>query len=70
VLTLAPLYALEGGAAIYPAFATGPFAWRVAPLLDPQNDARPLSRASSAPPSWTALLTSRAGAGDPDRRGG
>ena len=40
VLTLAPLYALEGGAAIYPAFATGPFAWRVAPLLDETVRAR------------------------------
>jgi hypothetical protein len=33
VLTLAPLYPLEGGLAIYPALAAGPFAWRVAPLL-------------------------------------
>jgi len=40
VLTLAPLYALEGDAAIYPAFATGPFAWRVAPLLDEAARAR------------------------------
>lgn len=40
VLTLAPLYALEGGAAIYPAFASGPFAWRVAPLLDEATRAR------------------------------
>jgi hypothetical protein len=40
VLTLAPIYALEGGAAIYPAFATGPFAWRVAPLLEETARAR------------------------------
>lgn len=33
ILTLAPLYAVESGFPIYPAFATGPFAWRVAPLL-------------------------------------
>jgi hypothetical protein len=33
VLTLAPLYPLEGGLEIYPALAAGPFAWRVAPLL-------------------------------------
>ena len=33
VLTLAPLYPLEGGLQIYPALAAGPFAWRVAPLL-------------------------------------
>ncbi|HHW88948.1 MAG TPA: glycosyltransferase family 39 protein [Chloroflexi bacterium] len=40
VLTLAPIYALEGGAAIYPQFATGPFAWRVAPLMPVQARAR------------------------------
>jgi 4-amino-4-deoxy-L-arabinose transferase-like glycosyltransferase len=33
VLTLAPIYVVEGDAAIYPEFATGPFAWRVAPLM-------------------------------------
>ncbi len=33
VLTLAPIYPLEGGAGIYPAFATGPFAWRTAPMV-------------------------------------
>ncbi|HQY91801.1 glycosyltransferase family 39 protein [Caldilinea sp.] len=37
VLTLAPLYALEGAAEIYPEFATGPFAWRVASLMT-END--------------------------------
>ncbi len=35
VLTLAPIYPLEGGLAIYPQLATGPFAWRTAYLLDP-----------------------------------
>lgn len=35
VLTLAPIYPLEGKAAIYPEFVTGPLAWRVAPLLSP-----------------------------------
>ena len=34
VLTVAPILPLEGGVAIYPQLATGPFAWRVAPLLD------------------------------------
>lgn len=34
VLTLAPIYPLEGGANIYDEFATGPFAWRVAPLME------------------------------------
>ena len=33
ILTLSPLFALEGGAAIYPQLAAGPFAWRSAPLL-------------------------------------
>jgi hypothetical protein len=35
VLTLAPLYAVEVGLPVYGAFATGPFAWRVSPLLPP-----------------------------------
>lgn len=34
VLTLAPIFALEGGRLIYKEFATGPFAWRTAHLLD------------------------------------
>jgi hypothetical protein len=33
VLTLAPIYPLEGGASIYEEFATGSFGWRVAPLI-------------------------------------
>ena len=33
VLTLAPIQPLEGDASIYPEFATGPFGWRVAPLV-------------------------------------
>jgi hypothetical protein len=39
VLTLAPTHVLEGGGAIYPAFATGPFAWRVADLVAPDERA-------------------------------
>ena len=35
VLTLAPIYPLEAGLSIYPEFATGPFAWRTAPMLSP-----------------------------------
>jgi 4-amino-4-deoxy-L-arabinose transferase-like glycosyltransferase len=35
VLTLSPLYPLEGGAPIYAEFATGPFAWRTASWLTP-----------------------------------
>ena len=33
VLTLSPLFPLDGGARIYPQYATGPFAWRVADFL-------------------------------------
>ena len=33
VLTLAPIYPLEGRAMIYKEFATGPFAWRTAPFV-------------------------------------
>jgi hypothetical protein len=33
VLTLAPIFPLEGGLDIYEDFATGPFMWRTAPLL-------------------------------------
>ncbi len=33
VLTIAPIIPLEGRLSIYPALATGPFAWRVASLL-------------------------------------
>jgi len=33
VLTFAPIFPLEGGLEIYEEFATGPFAWRTAPLL-------------------------------------
>jgi 4-amino-4-deoxy-L-arabinose transferase-like glycosyltransferase len=33
VLTLAPIFPLEGGLGIYNSLATGPFSWRVAPLL-------------------------------------
>ena len=40
VLTLAPLFPLEAGCRIYPAFATGPFAWRIAPFMDAAKAAR------------------------------
>ena len=36
VLTLAPIYPLEGHTPIYPEFVTGVLAWRVAPLLSPE----------------------------------
>lgn len=39
VLTLSPIYPLEGGATIYPQFCTGPFAWRIAPFV-PGEDKR------------------------------
>ena len=37
VLTLSPLFPLDGGARIYPEFATGPFAWRVADFLNEEE---------------------------------
>ena len=37
VLTLAPVYVIEAGREIYPEFATGPFASRVADFLSPQE---------------------------------
>jgi 4-amino-4-deoxy-L-arabinose transferase-like glycosyltransferase len=37
VLTLAPIYALEGGADIYDLFAVGPFLWRSGSLLQPED---------------------------------
>ena len=37
VLTLGPLFPLEAGLDIYPAFATGPFAWRTSPYLDAES---------------------------------
>jgi protoporphyrinogen oxidase len=40
ILTLAPIFALEGGYDIYPAFATGPFAWRVSPYVEAGKAAR------------------------------
>ncbi len=41
VLTLAPIFPLEGGAEIYEEFATGPFAWRTAGFL-PENERKEL----------------------------
>lgn len=40
ILTLAPIYPLEGGAPIYPEFVTGPMGWRVATLLTPEERTR------------------------------
>jgi len=37
ILTLAPLYALEGGCDIYTEFSAGPFAYRVADYLSPSD---------------------------------
>ncbi|MGA3170409.1 MAG: glycosyltransferase 87 family protein [Chthoniobacteraceae bacterium] len=40
VLTLDPLYPLEGGLNIYPSLATGPIAWRSEPFVPPPDRAR------------------------------
>jgi hypothetical protein len=37
ILTLAPTYPLEGGALIYPEFATAPFGWRSASLVSSER---------------------------------
>ncbi|MGH8046421.1 MAG: hypothetical protein ACREKL_04175 [Chthoniobacterales bacterium] len=37
ILTVAPIIPLEGGFEIYPAFATGSFAWRTAPFLSKED---------------------------------
>ena len=40
ILTLAPTFPLEAGLAIDPSFATGPFAWRIAPFVAEEKAAR------------------------------
>ena len=40
VLTLAPSYPIEAGLPTYPEFAIGPFAWRLAHLVDPETRKR------------------------------
>ncbi len=40
VLTLAPIFALEGHAAVYPELVAGPLGFRVAPLLTPEDRKR------------------------------
>jgi hypothetical protein len=37
ILTLAPLYALEGGGNIYDEFSSGPFVYRIAPYMQPAD---------------------------------
>ncbi len=40
VLTLAPIYPIEGGLKTYPEFATGPFAWKSAPFVPAERRTR------------------------------
>lgn len=40
VLTLEPIPVLEARRRIYPEFSTGPFAWRIAPFIDPAKAVR------------------------------
>ena len=54
VLTLSPIFPLEGGLDIYKEFAPGPFAWRVAPLV-PENERRRFGLVS--PNELRAFLT-------------
>jgi len=60
VLTLSPIYALEGGQPIYEQFASGPFAWRVSPLV-PRIAREALHVVS--PEELEAVLTARPPAG-------
>ena len=56
VLTLAPLYPLEGETRIYEEFATGVFAWRVAPFV-PEDERRRLGLVSET--ELPGLLSTR-----------
>jgi hypothetical protein len=60
VLTLSPIYALEGGLPIYEQFASGPFAWRVSPLV-PRTAREALHVVS--PEELEAVLTAKPPAG-------
>ena len=60
VLTLSPIYALEGGLPVYEQFASGPFAWRVSSLV-PSAARATLHMVS--PEELEAVLTARPPAG-------
>ncbi len=60
VLTLSPIYVLEGGGAIYEEFANGPFAWRVGSFV-PEDRRERLHLVS--PQDLDGILTSRPPAG-------
>ncbi len=40
ILTLAPIYPIEGGQKTYPEFSTGPFAWKSAPFVPAERRTR------------------------------
>jgi 4-amino-4-deoxy-L-arabinose transferase-like glycosyltransferase len=73
VLTNAPIYALEGGLDVYPEFATGPFAMRVAALLSEEqqeqfgftSSARMERLLADAPPRAVLVEVDPAEADDP-----
>jgi hypothetical protein len=60
VLTLSPIYALEGGRSIYEQFASGPFAWRVSSFV-PADERAALHIVS--PEELEGVLTARPPAG-------
>lgn len=60
VLTLSPQYPLDGNASIYPQLATGPFAWRVAEYLSPQER---LEQNLAGPADLASLLADEPPAG-------
>lgn len=68
VLTLAPIHPLEAGKPIYPALATGPFAWRVAPFVAEPKAARlRMFTAASLGPALTAAPPAAVLAGQEQR---
>jgi hypothetical protein len=46
--TLSPLYAIECGSEVYPEFATGPFLYRIAERINPDEPTRQLTTSSAA----------------------
>ncbi|UCF18603.1 MAG: hypothetical protein JSU87_11720 [Gemmatimonadota bacterium] len=60
ILTLSPIIPLEGGLDIYEEFVTGPFAWRVAALLAPEERER---KRMTSPAELGSLLRERPPAG-------
>ena len=69
ILTLAPILPLEAGLTIDPSFATGPFAWRISPYVEPAKASRLrivsnttlVPRLNAAPPAGILLGMEKSG---------